>query len=73
MSGTYSSDLNSHEAINWFECILHSVIKSAKLALQFFILGSVALYLVYLLGLLVCSMLTGLGIIKSGFCSLLFL
>jgi len=73
MSGTFYSDLYPHGARKWVEDHQNSIIKSIKSASWFFILGIVILYLVYLLGFIACSILTKLGIIESGLCSLLLL
>ena len=73
MSGTFYSDLYPHGAGKWVKDHQNSIIKSIKSASWFFILGIMILYLVYLLGFIACSILTKLGIIESGLCSLLLL
>ena len=73
MPGTFYSDLYHNGAKKWLEDHQNAIFKAIKSALWFFILGIVLLYLVYLLGFIACSILTKLGIIESGLCSLLLL
>ena len=73
MPGTFYSDLDPHRARNWVENHQNSIIKPIKSVSWFFILGIVTLYLAYLLILIACSILTSLGIIESGLCSLVVL
>lgn len=73
MSGMFYNDLYPNRARKWVENHQSSIIKPIKSVAWFFILGILTLYLAYLLGFIACSILTKLGIIESGLCSLLLL
>ena len=72
-AGTFYSDLYPHRARKWVEDRQNSIIKPIKSALWFLILGIVTLYLIYLWGLIACSIFGSMGIPESGLYSLLFI
>jgi len=71
MSRASFGGLHHHGNGDWIDSHIRFRINPIKAILGVLVLGLVIIYSLYLLSMIACSILVSLGIVESGFCSLI--